>query len=552
MAQDGTNIIVTGDRPVEKAYRLSISPRVIDTNINTTTVNYPLLNLKYETETQVEMIDPAAIKTKEILPQLYNSYVKVGLGTEFMPLGEFYFDSDRSRRLLYGAHIKHLSSFGNISGYAPAQFDRTSGLLYGGLNERRYTLRGDVHYRNQGLHYYGFPSDTTFEKDSIAQRYSDFGFSGSYASHVKDSAKLNYTLGLSYNNFLSRKPEADSRSDWRARENYFGLNTNWRYLHKSETYNLDLDVLHNSYKYGVAGDTNTFALDTGLVTNNTVISLRPHVITRLQNDRFLAKFGAQVAFDVNNGVKARIYPDLEVKYSMFNDIFIPYAGLSGGLTQRTFRSLTLENEFVIPNLELRNESRAIDLYFGIKGTLSKRIAFNTSASFANVRNVALFVTDTLYAPGNAFRAIYDTMNVTKIEGSISYQQSEKLKIDGIGRFYSYSLLNNSYAWNLPQLQFILRGSYSLYDKFLFNVDLNLEGGRRGLVYADGPGVSTENGQYIVDLGFLADANLGVEYRYNNRISAFLQFNNLASQQYFRWVNAPVQRFQVMGGLTFKF
>jgi hypothetical protein len=203
-------------------------------------------------------------------------------------------------------------------------------------------------------------------------------------------------------------------------------------------------------------------------------------------------------------------------------------------------------------LELRNGSRAIDLYFGIKGTLSKRIAFNTSASFANVRNVALFITDTLYAPGNAFRAIYDTMNVTKIEGSISYQQSEKLKIDGIGRFYSYSLLNNSYAWNLPQLQFILRGSYSLYDKFLFNVDLNLEGGRRGLVYADGPGVSTENGQYIVDLGFLADANLGVEYRYNNRISAFLQFNNLASQQYFRWVNAPVQRFQVMGGLTFKF
>lgn len=551
-AQDVANIVVTADRPVEKAYRISLSPRVIDTNIKTTMVDYPLLNLKYETETEVGMIEPAAIKIKEILPKLYNSYVKVGLGTEFMPLGEFYYDSDRSRRLMYGAHVKHLSSFGNITGYAPAQFDRTGVNLYGGLNERRYSVRGDVHYRNQGLHYYAFPSDTTFEKDSIAQRYSDFGFSGSFNSHVKDSAKLNYKLGLTYNNFLSRKPNAESREDWRARENYFGITTNWMYRHKSETYNLDFDILYNGYKYGIEGDTNTFAADTGLVSNNTIISLNPNVVTRLQNDRFLAKFGAKIAFDANNGVKARIYPDLELKYSMFNDIFIPYAGLTGGLTQTTFKSIVGDNEFVIPNLELRNESRAIDLYFGIKGTLSKRIGFNASASFANVRNTALFVTDTLYAPGNAFLVIYDTMNLTTIEGSISYQQSEKLKIDGIGRFYSYSLLNNSYAWNLPQLQFILRGSYNLYDKFLFKVDLNLEGGRKGLVFEGGPGITEENGQFIADLGFLADANLGVEYRYNNRISAFLQFNNLASQQYQRWVNAPVQRFQVMGGLTFKF
>lgn len=556
MAQEGggnqATIIGTGTRYIEKAYRIPVNPRVIDTNINTNVVDYPLLNLKHETETEVGMIDPAAVNIRDVLSPLYNSYVKVGLGTEFMPLGEFYYDSDRSRRLMYGAHVKHLSSFGNISGYAPAQFDRTGVNLYGGLNERRYSLRGDVHYRNQGLHYYAFPSDTTFIKDSIAQRYSDFGLSGSFSSHVKDSAKLNYTLGLAYNNFLSKKPSDADRSDWRARENFFGINTNWLYRHKAETYNLDFDILYNGYKYGVEGDTNTFAADTGLVNNNTIVMLSPNVVTHLQNDRFKGKFGAKVAFDANNGVKARIYPDLELKYSMFNDIFIPYAGLTGGLKQTTFKSITGDNEFVIPNLELRNESTAIDFYFGIKGSLSKRIGFNVGASFANVRNTALFVTDTLYAQSNAFNVIYDTMNVTTIEGSVSYQQSEKLKVDAIGRFNSYSLLNNSYAWNLPQIEVMLRGSYNLFDKFLINLDLGLEGGRKGLVYADGPGVTEENGQYIVDLGFIADANLGLEYRYNNRISAFLQFNNLAAQQYQRWVNAPVQQFQVMGGLTFKF
>lgn len=553
LAQGGsTDLIVTGVRKVEKADRIPIAPRVIDTTIAATTIDYPLLQMQYPTETEIGMINPAAINIIEILPELYNFYVKLGVGTEFMPLGEFYFDSKRDRRFIYGAHVKHLSSFGNIKGYAPAQFDRTGVNLYGGINERRYTLRGDLHYRNQGLHYYAIPDDSTFIKDSISQRYSDFGMSGSFASHVKDSAKLNYKLGLEYNNFLSKKPEAESRSDWRARENFIGIRTNWLYREGSETYSADFNVLYNGYNYGNIGDTNLSAADSGLVTNNTIVSLHPKIVTHLKDDRFRAKIGLNLVFNSLNGVRAHIYPDIEIKYSMFNDIFIPYAGLSGGMTQNTFKRITGENEFVIPNLDLRNENRAIDLYAGIKGSLSKRIGFNISASFANVKDKALFVTDTLFSPGNAFGIIYDTMNISSIEGSISYQLSDKIKIDGIGRFSSYSPVNNSYAWNLPQLQFILRGSYNLFDKFRFNLDLDLEQGRKALVFEDGPGVVLENGQYIKDLGFIADANLGIEYRYNNRISAFIQFNNFASQQYMRWYNAPVQQFQALGGVTFRF
>ena len=55
-----------------------------------------------------------------------------------------------------------------------------------------------------------------------------------------------------------------------------------------------------------------------------------------------------------------------------------------------------------------------------------------------------------------------------------------------------------------------------------------------------------------NLGFLADANLHMEYRYSNRFSVFLHFNNLAAQKYARWNRYPVQGFQVLGGLTFAF
>ena len=93
---------------------------------------------------------------------------------------------------------------------------------------------------------------------------------------------------------------------------------------------------------------------------------------------------------------------------------------------------------------------------------------------------------------------------------------------------------------------------NLYDKFLVNVDLNMEGGRKALVYAPGTNVTKENNQYALNLGFIADVNLGLEYRYNKRISAFVQLNNLASQRYMRWYNYPVQIFQVMGGITARF
>ena len=180
------------------------------------------------------------------------------------------------------------------------------------------------------------------------------------------------------------------------------------------------------------------------------------------------------------------------------------------------------------------------------------MSFNVGVSFSNIKNKALFVTDTVYSIGNQFQVVYDTMNVAFIEGSIAYQLNEKLKIDALGLLNSYTLNNNSYAWNLPQLQVVLRGAYNLFDKFLLNLDLDLEHGRKALVFGPGEGVTLENNQYIKTLNFIVDANFGVEYRYSKRVSAFIQFNNFASQRYQRWYNAPVQSFQAMGGVTFRF
>nr|WP_299204692.1 hypothetical protein [uncultured Brumimicrobium sp.] len=547
-------VVTDSDRSISLATRIYSRPKMIDTSITSPVVDYPLLVLQEETSFEVDGIEPANIRHRPQLAQLYNGYAKIGGGSRLMGLGEVYYNSVRSRKYNWGIHAKHHSEWGQISDYAPSQYDNTSAKMFGKIEERRFSYGGAFDYQNQGLHYYGF-NNPDADRDSIRQRYQSIGFNAFFDSHKKDSAMLNYRVGLAYDNFMDRKPEEDSLKLWRGRENFVGVKTTWQYNMSSNVLlsNLraDFDISYNDYRYGIA-DSSLTALDTGIVSKNTVIQLRPVTSFYGLNEKLQFKVGGEFALDFHDKTRASLYPIAEARYSLFNDMFIPYAGIEGGLKQQRFELLANENEFIGSNNQLKNESR-YEFYFGIKGTLSSRISFNANVAFANLRNHALFVNDTIYSSGNQFRVEYDTVSMTTISASISYQHNEKLKVDVIGKFNSYEAKNNPYAWNKPQLELITRGSYNIADKLIAKVDFSLETGRRARVFDPTiEGVEMEDGIHFKKLGVLADANLGVEFRYTKRLSIFANFNNVAAQSYQRWFGYPVNAFQFMAGLTFRF
>ncbi len=549
--QGGNNIVITttGDRSVESAHRLSTQPKILDTVFPVPTTNYPLLSINYEPSLEMSRIAPAKVNMQQKLPQLYNGYARVGIGSILMPLAEIYYNNGRSRKLNYGIHAHHLSSFGKMRKVAPANFDRTSFRGFIGVAEKKYNWEVETFYKNQGLHFYGFPNEKA-NKDSIAQRFNTFDLKGAFHSHPKDSSGLHWKTNLEYRYFSDKKPKIDSLSQWKSQEHYFNFLGGISYLWGTEVFAADLQIQNNNYRFGKEGDSLPGISAIGY--NNTLVSLRPSITTYSKNQKLKAQVGFDLTASFGTKNKVYLYPIAEVKYSLFNDILIPYIGVTGGLKQQSFKSLTDENEFILSHVNLQNEHKAFDAYLGFKGTVSKRIGFNAFISFSHAKGKALFVTDTLFSAGNRFRVIYDTMNVAKIEGSMYYQLKEKLKIDLIGRYYSYNLRNNIFAWNLPQMQVVLRGNYNLFSKFILQVDLNLEGWRRAQVFAPGKNIHEEDGQYGLKLGFLADANISLEYRYNKRISGFINFNNVAAQRYKRWYNYPVQGFQAMIGATFRF
>jgi outer membrane receptor protein involved in Fe transport len=49
-----------------------------------------------------------------------------------------------------------------------------------------------------------------------------------------------------------------------------------------------------------------------------------------------------------------------------------------------------------------------------------------------------------------------------------------------------------------------------------------------------------------------DLNAHVGFKYSERLTFYLRGNNLANQDYQRWLSYPVQGLQVLGGASYKF
>ena len=561
LAQPGDNgsvIIIQGAglREVSPASRLNSSPTIIDTNINAILQEYPLLSPTYSPQASGLKIEELKYSRKDPNKEKVTPfYAKVGIGSQIMPLGEIYFNSIGKSNWQYGVFGKHISSFQKMKDFAPSYFDRTQSGAFASYYANKYTISSSGHYSNYGFNYYGLRDSLgTVNRKDIAQRFQNAGGDVLFHLHQgqSDSSKLNVKLGVNYNYFTTKRPFEDSLAKWKAGEHYVSFNSQLSYRLGREKFLLNLNVFNNNYKYGIPGDSlNT--LDTGFVLNDLILQFNPGVVTQMMDDKLRVSVGVDISANIRETTKPYIYPQAEIKYSMFDDIFIPYVGIKGGLKQNTLRSLSRQNEFMLPNSRLLNESTVFDAYAGFKGVLSKRLSFNIGANYARVNNKALFVSDTVFSNLNKFSVIYDSMNIMTIEGSLSYQLNEKLKIDGIGRFFSYETTNQAYAWNLPQLQFKVRGNYVLNNKFIFNLDVTLETGRKGLVYDSTiAGVITENNQFAAPLNTFADINLSTEYKFNKMITGFIQLNNIASQRYLRWYNYPLTGFQIMGGATFKF
>ena len=536
--RDGGEITVIKDaRPtIKNSARLKTDPEKKESNAKAPEVKYNFLSKKMDTPFEVAPIKAASLKP-EPRKQLYRSYAKLGVGNYRTTFADIYVNSLRSRETNTGVHLRHLASGGGIDGVGENGYSQNSLSLFGKRFLKKHTIEGSLDYDRRVVHFYGFnpadfQNDTTgvlLGEDDIRQRFSRIGGQGRWRSFYRDSTKINHTIGLRAQHLTDLYDVKETRVVADSRLNRF---------YNGEEFVLGAMVDFNRY----SGSPDTIS--------NAIIDLRPQIVTRRKNWKMELGLGITVNADTN--AEFHFYPHAQFQYNVLKDLIVPYAGVTGQVKRNSFDSFSRENPFIVSGPQLRNSNHKYDAYGGIRGAYSSKISFNLRASRSRVENMALFVNDTTDGVGNRFQVVYDTVDVVNLRAEVSYQLGDKLSLTGRGDFFSYQTTNEFEAWHMPDYRLTFTGMYDLLDKIVLRSEVYVISNRTARTFDPSDDISYARGIYGKTLKGVVDVNLGIEYRYTDRLSAFLNLQNLGSAQYMQWNEYPTQRFNVLGGLSYSF
>jgi len=532
LAQVGSeqiNVVQEYKPTIADAFKINSNPVLKDSTPPIPALSYPVVTRYIDKKLDLSTINPATMKG-EPLTKLYRCYLKAGLGTYTSPYGELFVNNLRSKKYSVGAHLKHYSSAATLKDVGFAGFSDNDVNLYGKYFIPNHILTAEANYNRNVIHYYGFDGalfDTDSLKNLTKERYNNIEGKATIASTYKDSTAFNHDVAIAYYNYSDLGPATEDNVNVTA-----GLS---RYLTREL---LGIRLAYDYYNYSYTGNDTSAAL----------ILINPFV--RFNGTKWQATMGINTTIEADKS-KTHFLPNLTFKYNIVENIFAGYAELTGYTKRNSFRSLTMENPYIIHTLPLENTTTKADAKVGFRGSYSSKIAFNVFAAYSVNEQMPLFVNYASNILQNRFTVVYDDINIFNLHAEGAFMQKEKFTVSLKGDYFAYATTTQAKAWYKPELQFTLSGKYNLQDKVLLRLDVfNLSS-----QYAQVTELDAFTGAALLaqrKLKGVTDINLGAEYRYNKKLSAFLNLNNIGSMRYYRWYNYPSQKFSLMGGITFSF
>lgn len=494
----------------------------------------------------------AANVDKEAEERLYKNYATLGVGSYANVLGELYITENIGDTDFVAGNLKHLSSFSDVKGteLKSTFWNTAAGLTYGSTKEK-FSWTGDLGYQIQKYFWYGLPEKfgstltpenraEVIDRIDQAQTFNNFNLGGRIA--FKES--IFDGLNLKYNRYWDAYDSAENRF-------IVSPTLNFEMFRKDIRTTITVDHVGGSFKKDY---TDTFKLKYGF----TNIAVNPSF--GMRKDDWSFRIGASVVMGMDNENsenKLFFYPKAEAALKVVGDYMIFFLGIDGDLQQNSYRDFTNENPFLSPTLFVAPTDRQYDVSAGLKGKLANEVSYTVRGSLINEKNKALFVANDyndailvqeMYQYGNSFKLIYDTVRTLRLFGELKADFSKDIAVGFNGTFNTYSQENEKEAWNLPQIQLGANIDATISPKWYAGANVFFVGDRKDFqLNANGP--STDN---IKTIKSYFDANAHVGYRYNQRFTAFLRLNNIANQAYERWLNYPVQSFQVLLGANYKF
>lgn len=541
------NVVKPYTPTISDAFKIKDTPKLSDSSaVKKKAVKYNIFSIPVAS-TFTPAKGKAAKVDKAKAVKLYDNYASLGVGNYTTILGEVYLNHELSNTENVGGYFSHHSSAGGIDGLRlDDDFTKTNLNVHYSQKLRDFSWKVDGGFDFQTYNWYGLPDGfyTDQQLDEIEPVHSFHSF---YLG-----GKLKFDDTIIKDGSVRFRRFGDNQDSG---ENRFVAMANFDVPIQDE---LIRTAFYIDY-IGGSFDRSFMTMDE-LKYGNVTFGLAPSY--QLKQDDLTLDLGVKFVYLNDNefdGSKFFIYPNIEASYRLVDEILIAYGGIKGDLIQNSYYDFADENPFVSPDLFIVPTDQQFKGFAGIKGKLSNNVSYNITGNYFSEQNKALYKanginTDVValedYQYGNSFGIVYDDITTFSVAGELNVDFNRNFTLGIKGAYFNYSVDNQAEAWNLPDVTGSLFLDYQITEQWYAGASIYFIGERKDQQDVLGNLIDAEPITTVLDSYF--DANAHVGYKINDQLSVFAKANNIANQDYQRWLHFPVQGIQLLAGATYQF
>ena len=552
------NVVKAYSPEVSDAYKIMVSPEERNEDTNVEKQNYQTFSTDV-----VSTYKPSKISSKkqakQKLEKPFNNFAKFAFGNYTTPYLELYMNNKKVKNQRYGVHVKHLSSQGGIEGVKLNDaFVNSSIDGFYWKQFKNYQLKTNLEYNYQSINWYGVPEVFNTEdiaKDvNIGQYYQTIQADASLINNVKRNTSVFKSTDFSAYRMWDRYGSYENRV-------VLGGDFSIPVEDNSIKLKVDLDYINNGFNQSYADMTSI---------KNSYLNISAAPSYEIIKDNISLNIGVIFAYSADlegDNNQFRVLPDITASVNIIDDLMIVYGGLEGELKQNSLQQIVSEMPYISPTQTISPSTKQYNAYVGLKGKLLSNLSYNTSIGFSKEngfihysKNPYILTPNSVDGWGynNSFSALQDTVSVVTFNAGLDYNPIKNLMIGAELEYNNYSSKNYEYVYNKPNVKVTITGEYSFLEDFKVGTSMYYVGKRYYSnyvttfgpdIFAPVPSPKFETGG---ELDAFFDLNFSASYDITKQFSAFVMFNNVLNQNYELYKDYPLQAFQVMGGVTYKF
>ena len=546
---------------ISDANKINLIPEIKKPDVINETFNYSFFARPLQTDFSIIPLTPATL-APEPKRKYDQNYITAGLGNYSSLFGELYYNAFQSDKHSLVFKATNNSAFGNVKLQDNSKEDASFVKNNIDLTYKRQFwgsyLKANLNFSNYNYRYYGYQ---TLRMDSVGSYYAfnDTNNVSIKNSDIHGTDKPGYA-SFKANFLLASNPTIYDEMAYKAELSYdhfftrIGLSKDVIGLAGFFENPLGDNMIGGDLylKFGMY-NTPSDTIKNWEFANFTAIAFSPYFKIKRQSWDLKLGINTFFTFEKDNN-DYLVTPDIEFNFNLIENLFTAQILASGDYKLNDYRSIVAQNPFISPELNVSPTQVPLILQASLKGQLTPKIVFNGGVKFAIVENNPFFVNafykDSISQAStstytNQFIAEYDDMNVLTVEAALDYAGNEKYGFGLSGAYYNYSPDNLENVYHLPEYILKLYGRFVPYKNIIVNGSFTTIGKRDALV-ADGLVTAIDELKPVYDLSFTG------EYRYNNRISGFVNLNNILASKYYNWNGYPSFGFNMMVGAKYKF